>query len=298
MAAGNSPRTVDTVFVPAAALFAVAIWGATAVATRMTADVLDPVLTGLLRTIVAGFFTIPAIMLLRMAPPPDGFGRWLVFLSGFGGFIGFPVLFTIGQSQTTAIHGGLILACLPVYVGIYMAVLERSWPSVRWIIGAVIAVAGEVVLVSGGLLDADSGATLKGDLLIFAAAAFSALGYVAGAKLSQRGYNSRSTTAWGVSISAVLLLPALPFAEANLTGSLTVAVSGVMFLALGSTIIAYVAWYWALGRGGIARTALFQFLQPVFATAFAVWLLSEEFGATTLVAALLILAGVIIARRR
>jgi drug/metabolite transporter (DMT)-like permease len=101
-----------------------------------------------------------------------------------------------------------------------------------------------------------------------------------------------------VSISAVLLLPALPFAEANLTGSLTVAISGVMFLALGSTIIAYVAWYWALGRGGIARTALFQFLQPVFATAFAVWLLSEEFGATTLVAALLILAGVIIARRR
>lgn len=296
MAAGTSPGTVDTVFVPAAALFAVAIWGATAVATRITGGVMDPFLVGLLRTIVAGLFTAPAILFLRMAPPPGNDGKMLVFLSGFGGFVGFPILFSIGQAQTTAIHGGLILACLPIYVGFYMAILDRRWPGQRWCVGAVLAIAGEILLVAGRSGDAGSDASLEGDLLIFAAAAFSALGYVAGALLSQRGYSSKSTTAWGVTISGILLIPLLPLADATLIGAPEVAVGGVLFLALGSTIIAYIAWYWALGRGGIARTALFQFLQPVFATGFAVWLLAEGVDIVTFAAAIMILAGVVVAR--
>jgi drug/metabolite transporter (DMT)-like permease len=258
---------------------------------------MDPFLVGLLRTVVAGLFTAPAILFLRMSPPEGNSGKLLVFLSGFGGFVGFPILFSIGQSQTTAIHGGLILACLPIYVGFYMAILERRRPGWQWCLGAAIAIAGEFLLVAGKRGDTGSGATLEGDLLIFAAAAFSALGYVAGALLSQRGYSSRSTTAWGVTISGLLLIPLLPFADTTLTGAPEVAVGGVLFLALGSTIIAYVAWYWALGRGGIARTALFQFLQPVFATGFAVWLLAEAVDLVTLAAAAMILVGVIVARR-
>ncbi len=298
MAVGTPPSTVDTVAVPAAALFAVMLWGATAVATKITAGIMDPIMVGLLRTIVAGLFTAPVVLFMRMAPPTGAGGKLLVFLSGFGGFVGFPVLFTVGQSQTTAIHGGLILACLPIYVGLYMSVLDRRLPGLRWGIGATIAIVGEVLLVTNRAGGATDGASLQGDLLIFAAAAFSALGYVAGALLSQRGYSSWSTTAWGVTISSLLLIPALPFATIGVVSDPAIAISGVLFLAFGSTIIAYIAWYWALGRGGIARTALFQFFQPVFATGFAIWLLAEQVGPVTLVSAGLILAGVLVARRR
>ena len=37
----------------------------------------------------------------------------------------------------------------------------------------------------------------------------------------------------------------------------------VVFLAVVTSIVGYVGWYWALDRGGIARIATLQFLQPI-----------------------------------
>ena len=51
--------------------------------------------------------------------------------------------------------------------------------------------------------------------------------------------------------------------------------SGLLYQAIGVTVMAYILWYWALGTGGIARVGLFQFLQPLSGVVLA-WLVLAE----------------------
>ncbi len=73
--------------------------------------------------------------------------------------------------------------------------------------------------------------------------------------------------------------------------------SGLIYQALGVSIIAYLLWYWALGTGGIARVGLFQFLQPISGVILAAIILSERMSLTFLLASAIIMTGVVIAFR-
>ena len=69
-------------------------------------------------------------------------------------------------------------------------------------------------------------------------------------------------------------------------------------MALASSILAYAAWYWALGQGGIGRIGLAQFAQPLVGVILAVALLGEALTWPMVLAAATILAGVALARGR
>ncbi|MEE8202121.1 MAG: EamA family transporter, partial [Alphaproteobacteria bacterium] len=57
-------------------------------------------------------------------------------------------------------------------------------------------------------------------------------------------------------------------------------------------------WYWALGRGGIARIGITQFAQPVVSLALAVAILGEAMTLPLAATAACIVAGIWIAQRR
>ncbi len=73
--------------------------------------------------------------------------------------------------------------------------------------------------------------------------------------------------------------------------------SATLYLALFSSLLAYVAWYWALAAGGVTRVSLLQFVQPVVTLVLAVMLFGEAVTVPLLLSAAVILAGVAIARR-
>jgi drug/metabolite transporter (DMT)-like permease len=68
-------------------------------------------------------------------------------------------------------------------------------------------------------------------------------------------------------------------------------------LALFSSLLAYVAWYWALAGGGVGRISTLQFLQPLVTLGLAILLFSETLTPGLLVSGAAILFGVAIARR-
>src|SRR5499433_3522248 len=161
------------------------VWGATPVATRLAVAELDPVHVGLLRTVFAGLLALPMALALRLRLPKHRRGFLLLAVSGVSGFIVFPLLYSVGQRDTSAMHGGMILAALPIFTGSYAALAERRRPTARWILGCVVALVGECALIA---LRAGSGGvtpTLGGDLMILLAALLVAAGYVAGARLAQ-----------------------------------------------------------------------------------------------------------------
>ena len=275
------------------------IWGATPVATRLAVADLQPLHVGLLRTVFAGLLALPIALAFRQPLPKDRRGLLLLILSGASGFIVFPLLYSFGQRDTSAMHGGMILAALPIFTGSYAALVERRRPGARWIAGCVVALLGECTLIA---LRAGGGAqpTLGGDLLVLLSALVVAAGYVAGARLAQTGYSSLATTLWGVALAAMVsaVIMAATVARGGWPSAGWQSWSAVLYLAGITTILGYIGWYWALAKGGIARIGTIQFFQPVSGLVLAALLLGERMTPLLLAASVVILAGVWIAQRR
>lgn len=142
---------------------------------------------------------------------------------------------------------------------------DRRWPHRFWWLGCAIAVAGEAVLVLSRQGPGDSRGGLFGDMLVLLSVLFVAAGNVAGGRLQQAGYPAKAITLWSVTLATVVLAPALPWLLSGVAWEQATAWAwgGVIYLAVGATILGYGLWYWALGKGGIARVGLLQFLQPV-----------------------------------
>ena len=73
--------------------------------------------------------------------------------------------------------------------------------------------------------------------------------------------------------------------------------ASVVFLAVVTSILGYVGWYWALDRGGIARIATLQFLQPISGFVLAAIVLGENVTVPIAVGSALIVGGIVIAQR-
>jgi drug/metabolite transporter (DMT)-like permease len=145
----------------------------------------------------------------------------------------------------------------------------------------------------------EPGASPEGDLLTLVSCIVAAGGYVAGSSLSSR-IGVWSTTFWGLSLGGLVLLPLLAIRlDGTDWGAVTpVGWSAAGYLALFSTVLAYVCWYWALARGGTARMGSTQFAQPVVALAAAVIVMGETMTIPLALATVTILAGIAIAQRR
>ncbi len=275
------------------ALSVMVVWGGTPLFTKLAAEQIDPLLVGILRTVFAGVVALPLVALRRDPLPATRKGLYTLAFSGFAAFIAFPLLFSFGQAKTSAMHGALILATLPVFTSLFGTLLERRRVSAMWIAGCGIALGGEAIVIAIRTGGASSGSSPRGDLIILGSSVVCSLGYVAGARLAQVGYPSLPTTLWGVGMAAVVLLPLLgwavardgwPQADGTAWGS-------ILVLAVLTSIIGYVAWYWALAAGGISRVAGIQFTQPLFGLALAAIVLRERPGPMVLAAAAAILAG-------
>jgi drug/metabolite transporter (DMT)-like permease len=251
-----------------------------------------------LRTVLAGVVAAPLLAATHRGLP-DGGRRRLLTLSAISGFVAFPLVYTVGQQRTSALHGVVILAALPVFTGMWAALVARRRPGRWWVGGCAVALLGELVIIAARAGHGGTEPTLAGDALVLAAALVVSAGYVAGALLAGSGYPSSATTFWGVVLGALMLLP-LGVVLVGVDGAPAAgagAWAAVLFLAVVTSILGYVGWYWALDRGGIARTAPLQFLQPISGLVLAGLVLGERLNGAFLFGAAAVLVGVRLARR-
>lgn len=293
-----APAAASGLAVAAAVIFATVLWAGSAIVTKVAVNAFDAALVGMMRSVGAGLLLLPVIA-FRRVPRPDEPAAWLLLAaSAVCGFVLFPLLVAFGLRLTTVSHGALILAAQPIFTGLIGALAERRWPGARWALGCAIALAGEVALIgfrSG--LEAQGGAA--GDLLLLAAGLAVSLGYVTGSRLSLR-IGSWPTTLWGNILGGALLVLPLAYRGTSVDwGSVGFEVWGsITYLALFSSVLAYVAWYWALAKGGVARIATAQFAMPVMTLGLAVLLLGERLTMPLVLAGLVILAGIYLAQKR
>lgn len=287
-----------------AALAAVVLWGASPVAAKVAVADLTPLSVALLRTFLGGGLAALVALALRIPWPKQRQLQGILLISGFCGFIGFPMLFTFGVKLTSANHASMILAALPIFTGAIAMLWDRRRPTRIWIVGSIIALVGEIALITGRQATTGAGdASIAGDALVLLSNCFASLGYVAGGRLQQAGYTSTGTTFWGAAAMALVLTPVVAglFGFGDLGPAMAAASPqswiAVLYLASVVTILGYVLWYWALGKGGIARVGLIQFLQPVSGVILAALLLGERISLSFAFASALVLSGVWLAIR-
>jgi len=290
----------QTFFVFLAACFAVLLFALVPATTRIAAAQLSGLSIGLIRTVGAGIFSIPLLLVLRLSPPQRRKDWWLLLLYAFGNFAGFPILFGLGVQRTSGSHAALIMAAMPLFVGLLGITLDRRLPRWSWFIGMAVAIAGEAALVAMGHANSSTGSSVGGDAIVFAACTLSAGGVVAGARLGAR-MSPWAATLWAIAIAGSALAPwaaVRMLASSHVDQHLTIATwAAVLQITLGAAVIANVSWLWAVSRGSLTRVAPIQFAQPVCALFLASALLNEHLSPALLLVAASIIVGTVTACR-
>jgi drug/metabolite transporter (DMT)-like permease len=277
----------------AATLFALLLWAGTPIANKIAVGQIDPATAGLLRSAIAGVLCALLARALKLPFPKNRSQRALLLTSGFASFAAWPALLSAGLGLTTANHAALLIATIPVFTGLIAAAVDRSRPGGAWLLGVAIALGGTFVLIGvrGGSASPVDGSVV-GDLVIFVGVIACAGGYVAGGKLAP-AIGTFATTFWSLGVTSIALVPVIlwrwprtDWAAVGL-GSW----SAIGYMAICSSLLGYLAWFWALGRGGIARVSAWQLGQPVLTVVLAALLLGERLSASLVVAGVAVLGG-------
>jgi drug/metabolite transporter (DMT)-like permease len=211
------------------------------------------------------------------------------------GFLAGPLnqgLFFAGLQRSTAAHAALLYALTPIGVYLYSVLRGREAPSARAGVGLLLAFAGALVLLLAHGLRALTG-VFVGDVLILGAVSAWVV-YTAEGKAFIGEHGALRATAWSMIAGALWLVPLAPWVlrPEFVLGASAVVKGSIAYLALLTSVVSYLLWYWALGRTDASKVAVFSNLQPV-ATAVAAWLvLGEHIGWEVAVGGALVLAGV------
>jgi len=282
-----------------AALFA----GATAIATAplfVRFSEAGPVATAFWRV----FLALPALWIWALAS--DGRGRWqsvrahpgMLLLIGF--FFAGDLAFWHWSILLTSVANATLLSNLaPIFVTLGAWWLFRDAPKKLFLGGLVAALAGTALLIgagSGQSATGHSGHALLGDALGVVTAMFYA-GYQMAVTRLRAKVATATLMAWSCLVMSALLLPAaLLMGEQILpqtaTGWITVIALALVAQAAGQSLIAYAM---AHLPGTFSSVGLLW--QPVAAALFAWVLIGETMGALQFAGALLVLAGIGLARR-
>lgn len=261
---------------------------------------MDGLTAGVLRSMLAGVCALLIALCMKLPFPGAMRDRAILLVSGVASFAIWPMLLSIGISHTTAGHAALIMAMVPIFTVLMVSATRKRLPPGGWWLGAAIALAATVLLISYrgfSLVQFADGSSIVGDLYVLVGCLSCALGYLTGGKLSPK-IGTFATTFWGLALALIVLVPVFlaivgrtSWQAVPLTGWL-----GIAWLTFFSSLIGYVLWYFALGRGGIGRIASLQLTMPVMTLVAAVVVLGEQVNPFLGLICLLVLLGTFLAQ--
>lgn len=291
------PRTA---WVHLGLLATVAVWGLNLTAVKLLTQVLELSVVALVRMVLAVAFLA---LLLHWREPARA--PWRGRDLGWGVLIGFLMVYAQqllvvgGMARTTATNAALVMSLGPFLSLLLEAVVFGKRLIPRQLTGAVLAMAG-VVMVVLHRPGAQLAAAATGDLLVLG----SVLTWAAGGAAVQRLARTRSPLAISVfshAAGAVLLLVHTGVASSGAMAAVLalppwgwglVLFSGVVATAMGA-----VAWSRGIAELGMGSTATYLSWMPVFAAIFGAVLTHEPVTGWHVAGMLAVLTGSTLALR-
>jgi len=282
------------------ALFAVIVWGASFIATKLALKEISPITIVWLRFLMGVVILGLAVVLRQQFSLPDK-KEWAYFaLLGFLGITFHQGLQSNGLRTSEAGTTAWIVSTTPVFMALLGWLILKEGLGWAKTFGILIAFIGVLVVISKGNIGSVSigrfGA--PGDILIL----ISAVNWAVFSALSRRGLKSYPASlmmfyvmSFGWLFTSLLFIPTNGFAEiGNLTSN---GWMGVAFLGIFCSGLAYIAWYDALKALTTAQTGVFLYLEPLVTVVVAFFVLGEAITPALLVGGAVILFGVWLVNR-
>ena len=281
-------------------LFAVVVWGASFIATKVALRDVTPVTVVWLRFAVGVVILGIAVAARRQFAPPTR-NEWGYFaLLGFLGVAFHQWLQSNGLLTATAITSAWIVSTTPIFMALLgLLVLKEGLGWLR-AAGIFLATAGMLLVVSRGNLASlvSAGFGTPGDTLIL----ISAVNWAVFSILSRRGLKTHPAARMMFYVMAFgwLFTTVLFFGTTRLDEVARLTLPGwtaVAFLGIFCSGLAYIAWYDALQALPAARVGAFLYIEPLVTMVTAAVLLREKVTLAAVAGGGIILVGVWLVNR-
>jgi drug/metabolite transporter (DMT)-like permease len=214
-----------------------------------------------------------------------------LFTSALGTVVGFPLFLSLALRQVDAMHAAVVTGLMPLATAVGAALWFRQRPSNGFWLCAGLGCA----MVLAFALYRGAGQVAAADGLLLLAVCFTAVGYVAGARVAGE-LPAEQVICWVLVLSLPLTLPATlatwPTAPVRAT-----AWGGFAYVTLFSMWLGFFAWYRGLALGGTVRVSQVQLVQPFLSLLLCVPLLGEPLELPTVLFSLAVIATVAWSRR-
>ncbi len=272
------------------------VWGSTYLGIRVCVESIPPFVMGGMRFIVAGAILVPGVIVAsrgRVARPTPGQLRDAAIVGSFllGGGMG---LVAWGEQTVASGVAALLIALMPMWVGLFSLALFRDRMPRRAVVGTVIGLGGVAVLAGPALGGGGSEATGILALLV------SPMCWATGSLYATRRavLPKPALLATGIEMLAggvLMLLIALVVGEWGVFDPAAVAPVawlGLAYLIVVGSLVGYVTYSWLLGVAPLGRITTYAYVNPIVAVVLGWLLLGEAVTAQTIAAAVVIVAGV------
>jgi drug/metabolite transporter (DMT)-like permease len=285
----------------------IAIWSVNFIAAKIGLRSLPTMTMASFRVVLAGVVMLPAYLLCSrlnaFAETAEtrrrGFNRrdhWTFLYLGFFGVTVNQVCFTVGLRLTSVSHASVIVGMAPIYTLALAVLLRMEKPTWRKATGMAIAFAGIAVMTSENGITAHS-PSLLGDAITLAGSVGFAFYVVLGKRVAGK-YDPLTMTAFSHFAGALIVLP-LAIRRAVTLGPVQnwMAIPGsawaaLLYMAIFSSAVAYILYYWLLRYLEASQLAAFSYLLPVLATVLGIVWLGERGSWAQLLGGALALGGV------
>jgi drug/metabolite transporter (DMT)-like permease len=277
---------------------AMAFWGLSWPISKSLVDGYSPILVGFLRFFIAAIIYIPIVFFMYWKQIITYSAKTYLqfFILGLLGIFGYGILFLYGMQRTTASQGSVLAGTQPVLISTlaFLFYREKLYPKWRYI-GFIFSLIGVFIIIGIQSLLEFNKDYILGNILVLVALMLFASYTIYGKKVMENHSSLESTagaTLFGMilfGIGAVVMNPwdQLHSATIQFWG-------GILLLAIGTTVISFFLYFYAIKKMGPTRTGVFINLVPVFGTFFSVLILEEPIPITLIYGLLSISVGILI----
>ncbi|HVK98112.1 MAG TPA: DMT family transporter [Flavisolibacter sp.] len=280
------------------ALLATLLWSGNFIVARALNETISPFSLAFYRWIMATIILFPIAYKKVSAEWREMVGH-IKYLSvvALTGVSLFNTLIYIAGKTASAMNMALIgTTSAPVFVLLITGIIMRQKIFWNQIAGAIICISGILILLSKGSWQRlQNFQFTSGDLWIFAAAFVFAI-YTILVRKKPQTLSATSFLFAAFFLGTLFLLPAFIFdvSKGNTVDWNSNIVLVFLYLGIGASVIAFLAWNNAIKIIGAPRTSLFGNLVPAFSTVQAALILNEELSIVTFISILVIIAGIFV----
>ncbi len=291
--------------------FTILTWGVSPSLFKFALEEMDPFAFTYVRFL---FITALALIILWLRGRRGGQIRRIerrdmlpLIISGLSGYGIYQLFYIVGLNLTTVFGSALLVATVPLFSAILLALFRTERVSILQWAGILLAFAGVALflLAAGGQTQhagVDSHVTsstmLIGDLLSLGAALSFALYGITNKKLGAR-FSPAELMCYTLIIGTLALSPiGVPALFHQNWALVTWRAWAVMGYAVVFPIyISYTIWNWAIMQRGVGYVTLYNYLTPILGGIGSFLILGEQFSAGQLLGAVVVLSGLLLARR-